>query len=461
MPGAWTPSTPEPLASVSVEPLLTRDYDADPALVHDRLRAKYGPVAPVDLLGVPVWLVLGYAEVLRVMKNEGDVWSKRLDNWRARVEGGLPPDWPVLPAFELNSVAFQDGMTLHRLRDTWTSALAPFQDRGHPQAQLLEDAIRRYADDLISLLAEGESRTGWADLSAQYARPLPLMVANRLFGFETARGDDVVMDTWRVLDAGPEAAAASQRLFAAMMELSTAKMSRPGNDLPSYMLAANPDFTVEGLSRELLMLPGVVGDMTGGLICNTILEVMTNPEVRSGLSAGTIEETVNRVALANPPMANLTFRFPTADVRLGRFVIAAGDPVMLSVAGAHSDPLFGSAIDREAIRSTRAHLAWGAGPHACLARLLATRITTIAVERLFDRLDRLRLAMPADQLPWRSSPFMRALRSLPVEYELAHAPANTEPAASADAVTLEEEPPRSALWRFLRGLRGERRGSRK
>ena len=50
MPDAWTASAPEPLSSMPVEPLLTRDYDADPALVHDHLRAKYGPVAPVDLL---------------------------------------------------------------------------------------------------------------------------------------------------------------------------------------------------------------------------------------------------------------------------------------------------------------------------------------------------------------------------------------------------------------------------
>ncbi|MEU0572500.1 cytochrome [Nonomuraea sp. NPDC005983] len=452
-----------------MEPLLTSDYDAHPGLVLERLRARYGPVAPVDLLGVPVWLVIGYPEVLRVLQNEGDVWSKRLDNWRAKAEGLLPPDWPVLPAFELNSVAFQDGMTLRRLRDTWTSALAPFQDRGHPQARMLEDAVRRCADDLIGLLPEGGSRTGWADLSAQYARPLPLMVANRLFGFETARGDDVLMDTWRVLDAGPDAAAASQRLFSAMTDLAAAKMSRPADDLPSSMLAANPDFTVDELARELLMLPGVVGDMTGGLICNAILEVMTNPDVRSSLSAGIIEETVNRVALANPPMVNLTFRFPTVDVRLGRFIIAAGDPVMLSVAGAHSDPSFEKAIDPQAVRSTRAHLAWGAGPHACLAQLLATRITTIAVERLFEHVGRLRLALPADQLPWRSSPFMRALRSLPVEFELAqsYVPPNDaeedeagEPATQA-APTTEEQAPRSALRRFLRGLARRASGSPK
>ncbi|WP_344972450.1 cytochrome [Streptosporangium fragile] len=463
MPDAWTAPTPDALSSMSAEPLLTREYDADPALVYERLRSRYGPVAPVDLLGVPVWLVLGYSEVLQVLQDKSGAWTKHLDNWRAKTEGRIPPDWPVLPAFEVDSSVFRDGEALRRLRNAWTAALAPFQERTHPQAQMLENAVRKYADDLISVMAEGGSGAGWADLSAQYARPLPLMVANRLLGFESARGDDVLMDAWRMLDAGPDAAAASDRLFAAMTDLAMAKMSNPGDDIPSYMLAAVSDLTLDELTREILMVPGLVADFTGTLICNTIVEVITNPDVRASLSQGIIEETVNRVALINPPMANLTFRFPTVDVRMGRFTIAAGDPVMVSVAAAHGDPLFGGAMNRNALRSTRAHLAWGAGPHHCLGQRLATRITAIAVSRLFERLGRMRLALPVDQLPWRPSPLMRSLRSLPVQYEVVQAytpPADTQarPAAEPEpsappAPTAAGEAPISALWRFLRGLR--------
>ncbi|WP_433248893.1 cytochrome [Streptosporangium sp. CA-135522] len=449
-----------------VEPLLTRDYDSNPALVHERLRAKYGPVAPVDLLGVPVWLVLGYTEVLRVLQNEGNIWSKRLDNWRARAEGRLPADWPISPVFEIDNLAFQDGASLERIRNAWTSALAPFQDHTLPQAQSLENAARKYADDLITVLSEGTARTGWADLSAQYARPLPLMVINRLFGFETAQGDELLMDVWRMVDAGPESAAAAQRMFASVTDLARDKMKNPGDDFTSYMLAADPHFTLDEVARELMVLPVLTGEFTTSLICNTIVEVLINPDVRASLSAGTIEETVNRVALVNPPLANLTFRFPTAEVRMGRFTVAAGDPVMLSVAGAHTDPLFRGALDRHAMRSTRAHLAWGAGPHRCLGQRLATRITTIAVSRLFERFTNLRLALPADRLPWRPSPFIRSLSSLPVQYELAQTylppseaafgfAAGSRPRPPSAAPT-GEEPPRSALWRFLRGLRRER-----
>lgn len=79
----------ESLESMSLEPLMTRDYERDPAIVYERLRRTHGPVAPVDLLGVPVWLVLGYEESLEVLRDD-HAWPKGLENWRARRRAGCP-----------------------------------------------------------------------------------------------------------------------------------------------------------------------------------------------------------------------------------------------------------------------------------------------------------------------------------------------------------------------------------
>lgn len=456
-------STREALSTLAVDPLITRDYDARPMQVYERLHQKYGPVAPVDLLGVPVWLALGYPHVLELLQNQRGIWSKRLDDWKARTEGQIPKDWPLLPALEVNHVIFQEGGRLSEFRGAYESALNPFQDAAQPQAQLLRTATGRHADDLIDLLSEGGGSTGWADLSAQYARPLPLMVVNRLLGFESVQGEDALMDMWRVLDAGSDAGPALDRLLAALADLARAKMTNPGDDFPSSMLAARPTFTVDELSRELMMLVGVVGDHTSALICNTAAEVITgNSGTRESLSAWMIRETINRVMLANPPMQNLTFRFPLVDTKLGDVTIAAGEPVMPSVAAAHADPIFAGDGTAEPTLSSRAHLAWGAGPHHCLGRELAITIATVAVSRLFERFSRLRLALPADQLPWRSSPLMRGLRSLPVQYELAAAnPGSRPPSASrspqtpaaASSGTASGASSPSPLWRFLRGLR--------
>ncbi|MGP4030180.1 cytochrome P450 [Actinomadura sp. 3N407] len=451
----------ESLETVTAEPLMSRDYDSRPALVFEQLRTKYGAVAPIDVLGVRFWLALGYPEVLEVLRNQHGIWSKRLDDWQAWREGRIPADWPLRPALEVNHIIFAEGERLRALRTAYAEALRPFQDASHVQGRRLRATVHRYADELIDVMTEGGG-TGWADLSAQYARPLPLMVVDELLGFEDETGDDVLMDMWRVLDAGPDSIAALDRLLAALARLGAAKMARPGDDLPSYMLAAHPGLTIDDLSRELMMCVGVIGDYIGVLIGNTVAEVLTaGSGVRDSLSVGMIRETINRVAMLNPPMANLTARCPSVDTRLGEVTIRAGEPVMLSVAAAHADPVFADGLHPDALYSSRAHLTWGAGPHDCLGRELATTVVTIAISRLFERFRGLSLTLPADQLPWRPSPLIRGLRSLPVRYELAPQPVadrtgervQQSPSAESDP---RPEPARSALWRFLRSFRGQR-----
>lgn len=412
-----------PLESLAVQPLMNRDYESRPAVFYERLREEYGPVAPVDVLGVPAWLVIGYPQTLDILRDTRGIWSRRVDAWRAYRESAVPADWPLLPVVESDNSGFRDGAESTRLRGAWSAGLRPYQDRTRPEAKELERAVRRYADELITVLAESGGRQGWADLSAQYARPLPLMVIGRLLGSGADNGDELIIDLWRVLDAGPDAQEASERLKARMADVCEARMTAPGRDLPSFMLAAVPDLTAGELTREMAMMTGLVGDVTGTLICNTITEVLIGETgARDSLSGGMIQEAINRASIANPPMANLAFRWAKTGVRLGRFQIAAGDPVVVSPAAAHLDPAFTGTTAPDSIYSSRAHLAWGAGPHACLGRDLATTITTIAVERLFDRFSGLRPALPPDQLPWRSSPIIRGLRTLPVNYELAPEP---------------------------------------
>ncbi|MEU6355979.1 cytochrome [Streptomyces sp. NPDC047072] len=448
------------LEEMSLEPLMTRDYERHPALVYERLRQTHGPVAPVELLGVPVWLVLGYEEALEVLRDDRG-WPKGLENWRARREGRLPADWPLAPSLDVNHVLIQGGEGYRRLRVAWDSALRPFQDPRHPQARLLKAKITRDADELITLFTQG-GRTGWADLSAQFSRPLPLMVASHLLGFPGSQHDDALMDMWRILDAGPDAGPALERLLGALSELGESKMRQPGDDFPSYLLAAHPDLSVEELSRELMMLLGMTSDHVGILISNTVVEVITgNLPASASLSAGLIRETMNRVVMQKPPLVNFVPRFPVADTRLGEYTIAAGDPVWVSVGAAHACPHFAAKLSDDSTISTRAHLAWGAGPRQCPARELAGGAAAIGVSRLFERLSELELSLPVDQLPWRSSPFMRGLRSLPVRYTVSDTAAvpTTGPTASPVAASPEESGaddeavrPRSSLWRYLAGL---------
>ncbi|GHH11103.1 cytochrome P450 [Streptomyces lanatus] len=451
------------LEELTPQPLLTRDYETRPSLVYERLRQQHGPVAPVDLLGVPAWLVLGYREALRVLQDD-DGWPKGLENWRARTDGEVPADWPLGPSLEVNHILIQGGPGYGSLRGAWDAALKPFQDPGHPQAKRLKAAVTAYADELITLVGQGGG-TGVADLSAQFSRPLPLMVASHLLGFPGSQGDDALMDMWRVLDAGPDAEPALERLLATLAELAAVKLKEPGDDFPSYLLAAHPDLSLDALARELFMLLGMTSDHVGILISNTVVEVISGDGggVRASMSAGMIRETMNRVVMRKPPLVNFVPRFAAKDTPLGNYTIRAGDPVWVSAAAAHADPLFADHVAAGSTISTRAHLSWGAGRRQCPSRELASTVAAVGVGRLFERFSDLELALPADQLPWRSSPFMRGLRSLPVRYELA--PVIERPTAPGRAENLPAVPDaadpvlpdqsarqRSSLWRYLTGL---------
>ncbi|OPF71676.1 cytochrome P450 [Streptomyces antioxidans] len=465
------PAEPSELESLAVEPLMTRDFETQPASVYTRLRAQWGPVAPVVLYGVPVWLVLGYREVREVLRDES-VWKKNVQHWRWLREGRVPSDWPLLPGYQASFLLFQDDQRHKATRAAVEEALAPFQDPDAPQSWELTNAVSRHADELISFFADG-SESGWVDLGAQFARALPLMAVNRLFGFPVEQGDDVFMDSWRAVDGGPDAAAAMGRLTAATTELAVYKRQHPGDDLTTRLLAIEPPLTVEQIGRELLAIIVILSDLVSHAITNSVLEVLAGESgTRAGLMAGPPEELVNRVHIASPPWVNLTARFPVADTDLGDFRLAAGDAVMPSIAAAHGDPMFATPGSQDASVSSRAHLAWGAGPHQCPGRGLADMIVTTAVGKLFQRCD-FELGLPVDHLPWRSSTYVRGLKAFPVRYRMRtrRAPMPSAPGAAAAASLPEPEPaahpapaaeasasaqperPRSALWRFLASLR--------
>ncbi|MCQ4040995.1 cytochrome P450 [Streptantibioticus rubrisoli] len=468
VPPASSAAASSQLESLPVEPLMTRDFGIRPALVYQRLRERYGPVAPVELFGVPVWLVLGFREVLEVLRDESR-WKKDVRHWRALQQGRIPSDWPLLPAYGVDQLLVQDDQRRATTRAAVDAALRPFQDPRQPQARALASAVSRQVDELITVFADGGG-SGWVDLCAQFARPLPLMVVNRLFGFQVEQGDEILMDAWRMMDSGPDAADAIERLVTATTELAAHKRSQPGDDLTSRLLAAEPSLTVEQVGRELYAILVAIADTTSHAITNGVLEVLTgNSGARASLAAGLIGELVNRVHIASPPWSNLTFRFPVADTSLGGFRVAAGDVVMPSIAAAHGDPLFADAVNQDSTMSSRAHLAWGAGPHQCPGRGLADMMVSAAVGRLFERCD-LQLDVSVDQLPWRSSTYVRGMRSFPVRFRMRAQPgpvpgtgsarpaAESESAAPAKATQTTEgdadaDQSRPALRRFMANLR--------
>jgi hypothetical protein len=115
--------------------------------------------------------------------------------------------------------------------------------------------------------------------------------------------------------------------------------------------------------------------------------------------------------------------YPRHDVVYEGTLLRAGDPLVVSLAAANTDP----ALMSSQRTGNRAHLAWSAGPHTCPAQGPARLIAAVAIEKLLDRIPDIELTVPVEELRWRPGPFHRALAALPVRFP----PAPAAPPAPA------------------------------
>jgi cytochrome P450 len=95
--------------------------------------------------------------------------------------------------------------------------------------------------------------------------------------------------------------------------------------------------------------------------------------------------------------------------------VAPGDLVSLNLASANRDPNRFANPDAFDIARADAnrHVAFGRGIHLCLGAPLARVEGQVALETLLRRYPDLRLAVPADDLPWGGG-VLRGFREVPL-----------------------------------------------
>ncbi|MFM9594559.1 cytochrome P450 [Streptomyces scabiei] len=432
------------------------EFAADPAAFYRRVRA-HGPTAPVELApGVRATLVTSYDAALHVLRGT-DTFAKDARRWRDLGDGTVPPDSPVVPMMMYRPNAlFSDGEEHRRLRGAITDSLA----RVEPHT--LRGYVERSADTLIDRLAP----TGGADLLGEYAQVLPLLVFNHLFGCPAELGVKLVEGMSAIFD-GIDAERADALLTATLLELVTRKRARPGPDVTSWLTLHPAKLTDEEMIHTLVVLMGAGTEPQQNLIANALRLLLSDDRFAGDLSGGSlpVEDALDEVLWTDPPMANYAVHYPKRDVLHEGALLRAGDPVVVSLAAANTDPALGT----DQRTGNRAHLAWSAGPHNCPARSEARLIASVAVEKLLDRLPDIELAVPVEALQWRPGPFHRALAALPVTFPPAPAlaaPAPSaarpapEPPAAPDVRPRPPEParPTSGRGRLLSWWRGERPG---
>lgn len=386
-------------------PLHGPEFAAAPDAFYDTMR-QYGPSAPVELApGVEAELVTDYATALHVLQNP-DTFARDSRRWRALNEGRVPLDSPVLPMMMYRpNCMFSDGAEHLRLRQAVTESLA----------RLDMHRVSRHVDRVAAYLIDQFGLRGKADLISDYAQLLPLLVFNDLFGCPAEIGDRLISAISNLFD-GVDVERANEVMAGALFELVTLKRGTPGEDVTSWLMQHQSRLTDEEMVHQLALLIGAGTEPVQNIIANALRLMLSEEEFAGGPQGGgdvLVEDAINEVLWNSPPIANYATHYPVHEVELSGTKLAPGTPVLISFAAANADPSLSAS--RQTF-SKRAHLAWGAGPHACPAKDPALLISIRAIEKLLNTLPDIELGVPAQTLTWRPGPFHRALNALPARF---------------------------------------------
>lgn len=405
-PGPMPPLKAQPTHEVIA--LHGDDFAQDPHSVYDRLR-EYGDVAPVEIApGVGALLVIDYRAALDLL-HDSETWSKDSRSW----EGTVPPNSPAAPMLEWRpNVLFNDGEVHERYRQVITDAFTRFE--GHE--------VRAYVIELADTLISRFGADGEADLISQYARGLPLMLLNRMFGMPDSYVDQLYAGVAGMLEARtPEEASAANAAFEGYVnELVSGKQQKRGQDLTSWFMDHPNDLTMEELLNQIVLTMGAGLEPATNLIGNALARMLSDDRYYSNLSGGALtpRDAIHDVLHNEPPLSNYSAHFPKRDIYFHGTWIRAGQLVLVSYAAINTQQGRAAPGERGLAQDSGggAHLAWSAGPHSCPVPHQAMLIAMTAIERLTAWLSDLELTVGRDELVWQNSPFHRGLKKLPARF---------------------------------------------
>ncbi|MFF7650623.1 cytochrome P450 [Streptomyces sp. NPDC007983] len=408
------PPIEQPASHEDAVELFGPRFQDTPAEVYRELRNTYGPVAPVLLPGgVPAWLVLGYRELLRVTENT-KVFGRGSARWRLWPQ--IPPDWPLRPMVEDNgSLLYREGDDHRRRAGAVGSALEAVD------LNQIQDATQSFAQGLIEKLSEGSR----ADLIADYAHPLPVLALSRVLGLSDSEGVTLVKAINDMVDGGPDALRGQIEVRDTMERLVARKRRDPGPDTTSRMLADHAGLTDQEVVEDLMVLTLAGHQPCTDWIGMTLWLLLTDHDYAADMGGGrrSVRQAMHQVLRDHTPVQIFAGRFTTQDTVLGATRIPAGDLVLLGLAGANTDPYIRpQAAGAAGPEGHNAYMSYSHGEHRCpyAGQWIAEVVAHTAVETLLEHLPDVELAVPADELRWRPSPWLRGLTSLPVTYTPAH-----------------------------------------
>lgn len=389
--------------------------NADPYPLFARLRRERPVCRNTAGDGTVEWLVTRYADVDSLLNDK-----TRLSKDLRRIYRGK------LGSFRRGDVILSDLVNRHLL----------FRDP--PEHTRLRSLVnkaftRRNVADMAPQIASISNRlldrldkSMETDLVQAYALPLPLSVIAGLLGISEEDAASLRACTAATIDQTnaevtfKELTPQLQEFLRYLDNIFEGRAPVDPSGLISHLLEVreNSDrLSKEELFNMVILLVVAGFETVMNFIGNGTLNLLFHPEQKAKFLSepASRDEAIDELLRHNGPTKSATRRWALEDFELGGELIRRGDCVRLLIASANRDEsVFAAADELDLERKGPRSLTFGGGIHHCLGGMLARMQGRIALQTLFERYPELCLAVPQEQLRYRSSVLVRGLEALPV-----------------------------------------------
>ncbi|MFJ6386618.1 cytochrome P450 [Streptomyces sp. NPDC091972] len=381
-----------------------------PPAAYDSLRADR-PLSRITLFdGRPAWLVTGHGTARALLADP------RLSTDRTR--DGFPAPTARFAAVRNRRTALL-GVDDPEHRVQRRMMVPSFTLR---RATELRPRIQEIVDERIdAMIAQGPP----AELVTAFALPVPSTVICALLGVPYTDHDFFEGQSRRLL-RGPTAddvMDARDQLEAYFDELIDLKQKQPepGDGVLDELVhreLRNGELNREGLIALAIILLVAGHETTANMISLGTFTLLRHPdrlaELRTdpALIPNAVEELMRMLSIADGLL-----RMALEDIEVAGTTIRAGEGVVFATSVVNRDEdVYPDPDTLDWHRSARHHIAFGFGIHQCLGQNLARAELEIALGTLFDRLPTLRLAAPAEEIPFKPGDTIQGMLELPVTW---------------------------------------------
>ena len=388
----------------------------DPYPTYTRLLEE-GPLHYVDVGSKwAVWSVFSHAECSSIAKDPR-CSAKRAQQMLLPLPLSRQAEFSELARMLSLWLIFMDPPEHTRLRKLLNKGFSP------AAIEALRTQVEALMDRMLRPLKPGME----ADLLREFANPMPVGIISEMMGVPEALHGTFV--DWSraiaVFRGSPnrtvEHAQAAQDAmihFTDYFRKTVAERKRhKGNDLISLLIDIEEEgevLTEEELYAQCIALLFAGHETTRNLIGNGMYTLLQHPEQTAELreNPGMIRSAVEELLRYESPV-QFTARVLKEDIEVCGQRIPKKWTILCMLGAANRDPKrFKDPNQLDLKRLNNQHLAFSAGPHACIGSQLARLEGQVAILKLVQRFPKMKLAGP--QPEWASTFGLRGLKSLPV-----------------------------------------------